>query len=326
MKHQAVASFRCLPLVAVVAGTSGLAIGSVLPSSPPLLFAGICLLGAAILVGTVGVYLGTSLVRVGQGRPVAVGLLRMTGAIGAGLIGLQYLSPETGATIFYAMPLWLATMEWTSSRQMQSLVDVIAMTCGMLGLGLLASGIAPVTTSHDMLGLALLSMAIFNWALGMSVRRNSLGDLDPWCRAVFQLATAGAIVIIASLALERGLDWTQMPIFAWPLVLNLMIATGLAYAVWHQDLATGTAQRQNDPARAQSAIGSEHYVETSDAGCNASLSPHEDRRRGRLHRIVHRRPEPVHGPSDRFGAAGTARTCPPRLCDRPGVPPKAHKA
>jgi len=38
------------------------------------------------------------------------------------------------------MPLWLVTIEWTIDRQMQPLLDVIALTCGMLGLGMVASG------------------------------------------------------------------------------------------------------------------------------------------------------------------------------------------
>jgi drug/metabolite transporter (DMT)-like permease len=68
-----------------------------------------------------------------------VGLLQAAGALGLGLVGLQYLDVGTSALIFYTMPLWLVTIEWTIDRQMQSLVDLIALTCGMLGLGMVAS-------------------------------------------------------------------------------------------------------------------------------------------------------------------------------------------
>jgi hypothetical protein len=295
VKHRAVTSFCCLSLVAIVVGTGGCAIGNALRSSPPLLFAGICLFGAAILVGAAGLCLGTSADRGGGRRHVSVVLLLMAVAVGAGLASLQYIDVGTGTLIFHAMPLWLVTMEWTSSRQTQSLVDVGAMACGMLGLGLLASGLVPVTTSHDVLGLALLSMAVFSWTVGTSMRQRGPGDLDPWCRAVFQLATVGAIVIVASLALERRLDWTQVPLLAWPLAFNLM-------------------------------IGSNHHMETSDAGCNTSLSPDEDRRGGRPFRLVYRRPEPVFGQGGRLGAASGGRARSPRLLDRPGVSSPAHKA
>jgi hypothetical protein len=250
----------------------------------------------------------------------------MAGAVGAGLTGLRYLDVGTGTMILFAMPLWFVTMEWTSNRLTKSLVDVTAMTCGLLGLGMLASGMTPVTTSHEILGLALLSMSAFNWALATSIRQRNTGDLDPWCRAVFQLATAGAIVIVASLVLERRPDWAQMPILAWPLAFNLMMATGLAFVISHQALATGAAQRQNDLAHLKPAIGSGHDMEKSDAGCNPSHSPDEDRRGGSPLQLVHRGPEPVHGQSDRFGAAGGGRARSPRLLDRPGVPSQAHKA
>lgn len=326
MKHRAVTGFQRLSLAAIVGGMGGCAIKNALLSSPPLLLAGICLLGAAILVGTVGLCVGTSFDCGGKRRRVAVGLLLMAVAVGAGLAGLQYLGVGTGTLIFHAMPLWLVTMEWTSNRQTQPIVDVTAMTCGLLSLGLLASGVTPVTASHDVLGVALLSMAVFGWAVATSMRQRATHDLDPWCRAVFQLATVGAIVIVASLALERRLDWTQVPVLAWPLAFNLMMATGLAFVAWHRALATGAAQRENDLARATPAIGSEHHMETSDAGCNASHSPDEDRRGGRPFRLVHRRPEPVYGQGDRFGAASGGRAHPTRFLDRPGVPSPAHKA
>jgi drug/metabolite transporter (DMT)-like permease len=239
VKHQAVntlASFRCLSFVIIIWGANWLAIKNALQSSPPLFFTGICLLGGAIGIGAVRLCLGNPLRRgcEGKGRLVALGLLQTAGGLGLGLVGLQYLDVGTSALIFYTMPLWLVTIEWTIDRQMQSLLDVIALTCGILGLGMLASGTIPVATSHGILGLALLSMAAFNWALGTWIHKRPRGDIDAWNRTVFQLATSGAIVIVASLLLERRLDWTQLPILAWPLAFNCIVATGLAFLVWYR--------------------------------------------------------------------------------------------
>ena len=177
-------------------------------SSPPLFFTGIRLLGGAIGIGAARLCLGNPLQRGcdGKGRLVAVGLLQMAGGLGLSLVGLQYLDVGTSALIFYTMPLWLVTIEWTIDRQMQSLLDIIALTCGMLGLGMLASGANSVTTSHGILGLALFSMAAFSWALRTWIHKRTPGDLNAWNRTVFQLATSGVIVIIASLLLERRLD------------------------------------------------------------------------------------------------------------------------
>lgn len=242
MKHRAVnmlAGFRCLWFVVVIWGTNWLALKNVLQSSPPLFFTGVCLLGGAIGTGAVRLCLGSPLQRgcEGRGRLVAVVLLQMAGGLWLALAGLQYLDAGTTAVIFYTMPLWLVMIEWTVHRQMQSLVDVIALSCGMLGLGMLVSGTTAVATSHGILGLALLSMAVFAWALRTWTRQRIPGDIDVWIGLVFQLATSGATVIVASLLLERRLDWTQLPILAWPVAFNLIVATGLAFLAWHRALS-----------------------------------------------------------------------------------------
>jgi len=238
VKPQAVdmlASFRCLSFVVIIWGANWLAIKAVLQSSPPLFFTGICLLGGAIATGAVRLCLEYPRRRgcEGKGRLIAVGLLQTAGVLGLGLAGLQYLDVGTSTLIFYTMPLWLVTIEWMAGRQMQSLIDVIALTSGMLGLAMLASGAAPMATSHGVLGLALLSMAAFNWALRTWIHQRTPGDIDVWNRTVFQLAASGGVVIVASLLLERRLDWTELPILAWPIAFNLIVATGLAFVAWY---------------------------------------------------------------------------------------------
>ena len=245
MKHQAVSrltSFLGLSFVVIIWGTNWLAIKDVLQSSPPLFFAGICLLGAAITIGIVRLCRVNPPQREGKGRLVAVGLLRMAGGLALSLVGLQYLDVGTSTLIFYTIPLWLVAIEWTIDRQMRSLLDVVALSCSMLGLGMLASGTTPVTTSHGVLGLALLSIAAFSLALGAWIHKRAPSDFNVWLRAVFQLTTAGAIVIVASLLLERRLDWTQLPILAWPIALNLIVATGLAFVVCFRALNRVSSQ------------------------------------------------------------------------------------
>jgi drug/metabolite transporter (DMT)-like permease len=383
VKHQAVntlASFRCLAFVIIIWGANWLAIKNVLQSSPPLFFTGICLLGGAIAIGAFCLRFGNPHRRgcEGKGRLVAVSLLQMAGGLGLGLVGLQYLDVGTSALIFYTMPLWLVTIEWTIDRQMQSLLDVIALTCGMLGLGMLASGATPVATSHGILGLALLSMATFSWALRTWIHKRIPGDIDVWNRTVFQLATSGVIVIVASLLLERRLDWTQLPILAWPIAFNCIVATGLAFVAWYRALsrmcsqiasqsfvlipvvalvAAAVLQRETSTAcvvvacvlmsvgvtiaiwRSRAplpvstisrtrnpAIGREHHMEPGDVGLDTSLSPDEDRRRGRPRGLDDRRAEPFYRAGDSRSAAGASRACPARLRDRPDIPSQAPKA
>ena len=92
-------------------------------------------------------------------------------------------------------------------------------------------------TSHGILGVALLSMAAFSWALGTWIHKRIPGDIEVWSRTIFQLATSGVIVIVASLLLERRLDWTQLPVLAWPIAFNCIVATGLAFVAWYRALS-----------------------------------------------------------------------------------------
>ena len=247
MRHQTVnllTGFLCLSFVVIIWGTNWLVIKEALQASPPLFFTGIRLLGGAIAIGAARLCLGypLQLGHDGIGGLVAVGLLQMAGGLGLSLVGLQYLDVGTSALIFYTMPLWLVAIEWTIDRQKQSLLDVIALTCGMLGLGLLASGANPAATSHGILGIALLSMAAFSWALGTWLHKRTRGDIDVWSRTIFQLATSGLVVIIASLLLERRVDWTQFPSLAWPIAFNCIVATGLAFVAWYRALSSISAQ------------------------------------------------------------------------------------
>jgi drug/metabolite transporter (DMT)-like permease len=383
VKRQAVdmlTGFRRLAFVVMIWGTNWLAIKNVVQSSPPLFFTGVCLLGGAIAIGTGRLCLGDPRRRgcEGKGGRVAAALLQTAAALGLGLVGLQYLDAGSSSLIFYTIPLWLVALEWTIVRQMRSLLDVIALTCGMLGLAMLASGAIPVATSDGILGLALLSMAAFSWALGTWIHKRTAGDIDAWSRAIFQLATAGAVVIVASLLLERRLDWAQLPILAWPVAFNLIVATGLAFVAWYRALsrissqiasqsfvlipvvaliAAAVLQRETSTtcvavayalmsvgvtiaiwrsrapipvstvSRApKPAIGREYHMEPGDAKSDTSLSPDEDRRRGRLLGIVHRRAEPFYRSDNSCGAAGASRAHQARLRDRPGIPSQAHKA
>ena len=45
----------------------------------------------------------------------------MAGGLGLSLVGLQYLDVGTSALIFYTMPLWLVTIEWTIEPQKRTL-------------------------------------------------------------------------------------------------------------------------------------------------------------------------------------------------------------
>jgi len=230
----------CLSFVVLIWGMNWLVIKDALRLAPPLLFTGIRLLGGAIAIAVARASLGYPLyvAREGQIRLLMVGLLQMACGLGLSLVGLQYLDVGRSALIFYTMPLWLAVIEWAFEGRRQTVVEFAALGCGLSGIALLASSGTSSLTLGGMLGVILLSIAAFCWALGTWVSNRACAGSDVWSRTVFQLATSGSVVMFASLLLEPHFDISRLSSLAAPIAFNCIAATGLAFVAWYRALTS----------------------------------------------------------------------------------------
>jgi drug/metabolite transporter (DMT)-like permease len=230
----------CLIFVVLIWGMNWLVIKDALRLAPPLFFTGLRLLGGAAAIAAARLYLGFSL-RVdhkAQFIVLIVGLLQMACGLGLSLIGLQYLDVGRSALIFYTMPLWLAIIEWILDGRRQTLLEFGALGCGLGGLALLAVRSSLSITPGGMAGVGLLLIAAICWALGTWLANRSFTDSDIWSRTVFQLATSGAMVMLASLAFEPHFDISRLSTLAVPIAFNCIAATGLAFVAWYYALAS----------------------------------------------------------------------------------------
>jgi drug/metabolite transporter (DMT)-like permease len=230
----------CLIFVVLIWGLNWLVIKDALRLAPPLFFNGLRLLGGAAAIAAVRVYLGYSLYvdRKAQLTVLIVGLLQMACGLGLSLIGLQYLDVGRSALIFYTMPLWLAIIEWVLDGRRQTLLEFGALGCGLGGLALLAVRSSSSITAGGMAGAGLLLIAAICWALGTWLANRSFTGSDLWSRTVFQLATSGAMVMLASLTFEPHFDISRLSTLAVPIAFNCIAATGLAFVAWYYALAS----------------------------------------------------------------------------------------
>jgi drug/metabolite transporter (DMT)-like permease len=238
----------CLAFVVLIWGMNWLVIKDALRLAPPLFFTGVRLLGGAMAIALVRWSLGYTLAvaREGQMRLLMVGLLQMACGLGLSLVGLQYLDVGRSALIFYTMPLWLAVIEWILDGRRQTGVEFAALSCGLSGIALLASSnlSSPtlVPTLSGVMGVILLSVAAFCWALGTWVSNRVSTGSDVWSRTVFQLATSGGAVMCASLLLEPHFDISRLSGLAAPIAFNCIAATGLAFVAWYRALTSISAR------------------------------------------------------------------------------------
>jgi drug/metabolite transporter (DMT)-like permease len=229
----------CLVFVVVIWGMNWLVIKDALQVAPPLFFTGLRLLGGAAAIAAARLYLGFPLHvdRKAQFIVLVIGLLQMACGLGLSLVGLQYLDVGRSALIFYTMPLWLVVIERILDGRRQTLVEFVALGCGLGGLALLAIKGSSSMTFGGMAGVGLLLIAAICWALGTWLANRSFTGSDIWSRTVFQLATSGAMVMLASFAFEPHFDISRLSALAGPIAFNCIAATGLAFVAWYYALA-----------------------------------------------------------------------------------------
>jgi len=239
-RSQVASAALCLIFVVLIWGMNWLVIKDALRVAPPLFFTGLRLLGGAAAIAAARLSLGFPLHvdRKAQFIVLVIGLLQMACGLGLSLIGLQYLDVGRSALIFYTMPLWLAVIEWILDGRRQTLLEFGALACGLCGLALLAIKSSSSMTPGGMAGVSLLLIAAICWALGTWLANRSFTSSDIWSRTVFQLATSGAMVMLASLAFEPHFDIARLSILAVPMAFNCIAATGLAFVAWYYALAS----------------------------------------------------------------------------------------
>jgi len=239
-RSQVASAALCLIFVVLIWGMNWLVIKDALRVAPPLFFTGLRLLGGAAAIAAARLSLGFPLHvdRKAQFIVLVIGLLQMACGLGLSLIGLQYLDVGRSALIFYTMPLWLAVIEWILDGRRQTLLEFGALACGLCGLALLAIKSSSSMTPGGMAGVSLLLIAAICWALGTWLANRSFTSSDIWSRTVFQLATSGAMVMLASLAFEPHFDIARLSILAVPMAFNCIAATGFAFVAWYYALAS----------------------------------------------------------------------------------------
>jgi drug/metabolite transporter (DMT)-like permease len=226
----------CLLIVYVVWGSTYLAIKVGIETMPPLLMAAARNLIAGAIMFPLAMRSRRAAVRAGREvrlwptraqwlgcATVGVLLLVANGAVG---IGEQTIPSGLAALLVATVPLWLLGIDAVLNHARLGLAPVAGLALGLAGVGLL-SGVGGGSGRISPVGVAVVLVAAFTWALGTLLTRRVAIPASPALASGMELLCGGgALLALGAAAGEFGsLHLAQVSVRSW-LALGYLIVAG----------------------------------------------------------------------------------------------------
>jgi len=229
-KKRPPAALLALGVLSLIWGYNWVVMKEALRFSGPFTFMGLrCLLGAIALVPIL-VWQGKPLTPSSWRGALTVGLLQMTGALGAGVWALSYGGAGRTAVLLYTMPLWMVVLSWLFLGERLRGLRWLAVTLALAGLIFV---IRPWSLPHDFFSIIVALAGGFVWALaGVRVKvlpEEQSGDLTTF--NAWQLFFGSIPLLILAFFLDPHLPVLN-PVFIGALAYNVLPATALGYVLW----------------------------------------------------------------------------------------------
>jgi len=245
----------CLLIVWVVWGSTYLAIRVGVETMPPLLMAAARNLIAGVIMFPAAMGARRKAIRAGQAvsrwptraewigcGTVGVLLLVANGAVG---IGEQTIPSGLAALLVATVPLWLLGIDAVLNHARLGLAQMAGLALGLAGVGLL-SGLGGGSGRISAVGVVIILVAAFTWALGTIMTRRVTIPPSPALASGMELLCGGAaLLVLAAAAGEFGsLHLAQVSWRSW-LALGYLIVFGSivafsAYGIAVRALPTAT--------------------------------------------------------------------------------------
>lgn len=201
----------------------------------------------ALLLGLLAVAARRPLA-VPRGHRVALVIAATLSVAGFNIFAIfaQLVMPTSRAAILtFTMPLWAALFAAMFAGERIDALRAVALTCGAVGLVLLAKPYWPALASGTMpAGLIYVLGAAISWAAGtVYTKRRGLPG-DPLGLAAWQLGIAAALAGLGALAFEMPRADLSDPVVAGAFIYHVVLAIAVAYVLWFQlleQVPSGTA-------------------------------------------------------------------------------------
>jgi drug/metabolite transporter (DMT)-like permease len=225
-----------LVIVYVVWGSTYFGIKIAVDTIPPLLAAGSRFLTAALLLGAILAWRGTSL-RITRAElrasAIAGGLLL---ALGVGLVHVAETRIDSSVAAMIAGTVPLQIIGWRLlARDDPARATRLSTVGGLVGLILVvAPGLGAGSTA---LGLAIMISASFSWTTGSFLSKRIPLPRDPFVATAWEMALGGAFLMVGALAFgeygEIGSDTFALDsVLAWIYLVVMGSLVGFSAYAW----------------------------------------------------------------------------------------------
>jgi drug/metabolite transporter (DMT)-like permease len=254
-RRASLVAWVCLLIVWVVWGSTYLAIRVGVETMPPLLMAAARNLVAGAIMFPLAMGARRRAIRAGQAvrrwpsrtewigcATVGILLLVANGAVG---IGEQTIPSGLAALLVATVPLWLLGIDAMLNHARLGRAPMAGLALGLIGVGLL-SGLGGGSGRISVVGVVVILVAAFTWALGTIMTRRVTIPSSPALTSGMELLCGGvALLVLGSAAGEFGsLHLAQVSWRSW-LALGYLIVVGSivafsAYGIAVRSLPTTT--------------------------------------------------------------------------------------
>jgi drug/metabolite transporter (DMT)-like permease len=172
---------------------------------------------------------------------ITLGVVSFCASSGASMIALSFLPASVSSLLSNVSPLFVAMGAIALDRGRTSLVAVVGILVGFVGLGLIIFGEDPAGFGNLTLspfGVALSLFGSLTWAIYIGLSRRAMARGSPIAIVAASSICGGIPWFAVSLVTGDFFRLFQVPLPYWGLLFFLgAVATGLTYAVWNAALA-----------------------------------------------------------------------------------------
>lgn len=219
--------------IAVMWGSTWLFIRVGLRDLPPLLFAGIRMALAALLLSPLALRgEGLSVLLRSRRQVAVISLLQVALPYGLMFVAQQWVPSGLAAVLFATFPVWIAILSrFFLPEEVLTPRRIASALLGVIGVAVLeAPRIGALSSSRLLLvGSAVIILASMVVAFANIFARRHMIDLPPIVLTAGQSAFGGALLLAASLLAEAGRPVTLTPSAALSILYLAIFGSSLTY-------------------------------------------------------------------------------------------------
>ena len=172
---------------------------------PPLWLASIRFSSAALCLFLYLAARGQLKLPVAKDLPIiaSVGFLQMMAFTGLGMVAMVHIDTSRAVLLAYTTPLWCVVAAFVVFRESPSRLQIVALTIGLIGVGVVCSpGELDWTSRETAIGAVLLLLAAISWAFVILHVKKHTWVSSPLALAPWQMLLATVPLTVAACVVE----------------------------------------------------------------------------------------------------------------------------